>query len=118
MRDSVVRASRDGDQFHYWWAARRCLLLLSPTATLKAVTIEGASQSEGGAAGHIATGEELIDVGEYYGDENISRATLIRYFQVKHSTLRTDLAWTPSELEKRSRDLLIGIRRFNSAFIP
>jgi hypothetical protein len=96
----LVRASRDGDQFHYCWAARRCLLLLSPTATLKAISIEGASQAEGSAEGHISIGEELIDVGEYYGDENILRSTLIRYIQIKHSTLRTDLAWTPSELEK------------------
>lgn len=96
----LVRASRAGDQFHYWWAARRCLLLLSPTATLKAITIEGASQSEGDVGNHITTGEELIDVGEYYGDESLERATLIRYIQIKHSTLRTDSPWTPSELEK------------------
>lgn len=96
----LVRASRDGDQFHYWWAARRCLLLLSPTATLKAISIEGASQSEGSGEDHIPTGEELIDVGEYYGDESLARAILIRYFQIKHSTLRTDLPWTPSEIEK------------------
>ena len=32
---SLVRPSRDGDQFHYLWAARRCLLLLSPEQGLK-----------------------------------------------------------------------------------
>jgi hypothetical protein len=24
----LVRSSRDGDQFHYYWAARQCLKLL------------------------------------------------------------------------------------------
>src|SRR3990172_2175679 len=95
-----VRPSRDGDQFHYLWAARRCLLLLSPNASLRAVTIEGPSPSEAAAADRIATGEALIDVGEYYGSENLEEATLIRYIQLKHSTLRADEAWTPSGLEK------------------
>lgn len=97
---NLVRPSRDGDQFHYLWAARRCLLLLSPNASLKAVTIEGPSLSEAAEADRVATGEELIDVGEYYGSENLERATQIRYIQLKHSTLRADEAWTPSGLEK------------------
>ncbi len=96
----LVRYSRDGDQFHYLWAARRCLLLLSPNSSLKAITIEGASPSEASDAGRITTGEELIDVGEYYGSENFEQATLIRYVQLKHSTVRTDKAWVPSDLEK------------------
>lgn len=100
---NLVRPSRDGDQFHYLWAARRCLLLLSPNASLRAVTIEGPSPSEAAAADRIATGEELIDVGEYYGSENLEQATLVRYIQLKHSTLRADEAWTPSELEKTLR---------------
>ena len=99
-KTNLVRASRDGDCFHYLWAARRCLLLLSPTATLKAVTIEGPSVSEVDNAEPILTGEELIDVGEYYGSENLEQAILIKYIQVKHSTVRTNQAWTPSELEK------------------
>lgn len=96
---NLVRPSRDGDQFHYWWAARRCLLLLSPDASLRAVTIEGASPSEAATEDRITTGEELIDVGEYYGSESLERATLIRYIQLKHSTLRADDAWTPSGIE-------------------
>jgi hypothetical protein len=97
---NLVRPSRDGDQFHYLWAARRCLLLLSPNASLKAVTIEGSSPSESPEADRITRGEELIDVGEYYGSENLEHAALIRYIQLKHSTLRVNEAWTPSGLEK------------------
>lgn len=40
----LVRFSRDGDQFHYSWAARRCLKLLS--SDLLAVTIEAASSAD------------------------------------------------------------------------
>jgi len=36
-----VRSSRDGDQFHYYWAARQCLKLLLPGSGLAAVSIEG-----------------------------------------------------------------------------
>jgi hypothetical protein len=96
---NLVRPSRDGDQFHYVWAARRCLLLLSPNANLKALTIEGSSLSETADEG-ITEGEELIDVGEYYGSEDLVAATQVRYIQLKHSTLRADNPWAPSELEK------------------
>lgn len=96
----LVRASQDGDQFHYVWAARHCLLLISPTSSLKAITIEGASPSEAAAENRVTTGEEMIDVGEYYGSESLEKATLIRYIQLKHSTFRVDEAWVPSELEK------------------
>lgn len=94
----LVRASRDGDQFHYVWAARRCLLLLSPTADLKAVTIEGPSLREG--TGQIKDGEELVDVGEYYGSEHVEQASRIRYVQIKHSTHQEDEPWLPSGLKK------------------
>jgi hypothetical protein len=100
---TLVRASRDGDQFHYLWAARRCLHLLSPTSGLLAVTIEGASPSEGQNGGSLEEGEELIDVAEYYGSEEFAHATAIRYIQLKHSTLRTTDPWTWSGLEKTLR---------------
>ncbi|MBT9444555.1 MAG: hypothetical protein IV086_02510 [Hyphomonadaceae bacterium] len=100
MSDSgSVRPSRDGDQFHYLWAARRCLSLLTPTSGLVALSIEGPSPEEGGASETISVGTDLIDVGEYYGSEDLTEASLIRYTQLKHSTRRTESHWTPSELE-------------------
>lgn len=101
MSDSMlVRASRDGDQFHYLWAARRALRLLKPQSGLVAVTIEGASTTELQAGGTVEAGEELIDIGEYHGSTEIERATLVRYMQLKHSTLQVNDAWQPSGLEK------------------
>lgn len=96
----LVRASRDGDQFHYIWAARRCLLLLSPDKNLRAITIEGASSSETGRAKAVTKGEELIDVAEYYGSEAIEQATNIRYIQVKHSTATPNKEWPAGGLKK------------------
>ena len=94
-----VRASRDGDQFHYHWAARQCLKLLPGTSDLVAVTIEGPSTEEAEDS-HIEHGEELIDVGLYFGNETRDQARLIRYIQLKHSTLRSNEPWTVSGLKK------------------
>ena len=81
---NAVRFSRDSDQFHYLWAARRCLRLLSPTDDLVAVSIEGPSAQETQTGESVEAGEEQIDVGEYYRSEDIGKATLVRYIQLKH----------------------------------
>ncbi|NTU49843.1 MAG: hypothetical protein HGA87_02950 [Desulfobulbaceae bacterium] len=96
----LVRYSRDGDQFHYLWAARRCLPLLSHASGLVAVSIEGASTSECVREPATEVGEELIDIAEYYGSENFERAESIKYYQLKHSTQHSSEPWTASGLEK------------------
>ncbi len=97
-KSKTVRDTRDGDQFHYWWAANRCLLLLNAAVTnefgdggragdaLCALTIEGASPKEAGDGPAVKAGEEVIDVAEYYGDETLERALRIRCVQLKHAT--------------------------------
>lgn len=94
-----VRASRDGDQFHYLWASRRCLKLLIPTTNLAAVSVEGASSFEGSKS-HSSDpdGDEVIDIAEYYGSEDLKAATKVEYVQLKHSTRRAAKLWTHSEL--------------------
>lgn len=104
MSDSMlVRASRDGDQFHYLWAARRALQLLKHQSGLVAISIEGASTAELQVAESVEAGEELIDIAEYYGSTAIEQATCVRYIQLKHSTLRVEEVWQPSGLEKTIR---------------
>ncbi|MBP2233290.1 uncharacterized protein YeeX (DUF496 family) [Azospirillum agricola] len=98
-RENLVRPSRDGDQFHYHWAARQCLGLLPSASDLVAVTVEGASSRETGD-GRIEDGEDFIDVGLYFGSESLDEARLVRYVQLKHSTRRADQAWTASGLQK------------------
>ncbi len=84
----------------YLWAARRCLKLLSATDGLIAISIEGPSPIEQRGSETIVAGEELIDVAEYYGSEDIVKSTLVRYLQLKHSTLHINDPWTASGLEK------------------
>lgn len=99
-KSELVRYSRDGDQFHYLWGARRCLGLLSPQSGLVAITVEGASPEETKSASASSAGEEIIDIAEYFGSESLSEAKLVRYCQCKHSTSRPNDEWTPSELKK------------------
>lgn len=99
-KTNLVRASRDGDQFHYLWAARRCLRLLDSDSELAAVTIEGPSPSEQPGATPVEAGEEIIDIAEYLGSEEIENAKRVRYMQLKHSTVHASDAWTASGLEK------------------
>lgn len=112
-KTDLVRFSRDGDQFHYLWAARRCLQLLSLQTDLVAITVEGPSPEEGAGNPAASAGEEVIDLAEYFGSEAIERARLVRYMQLKHSTRHADEPWTASGLEntiegfaKRYQDLL------------
>jgi hypothetical protein len=83
---SLVRPSRDGDQFHYLWASRRCLQLLSAQGDLAAISIEGPSPSEFAVTPVVDAGEEVIDIAEYFGSEDNSKARLVRYMQLKHSS--------------------------------
>lgn len=94
----LVRPSRDGDQFHYSWAARRCLQLLDHQNDLVAVTIEGAST--GDVSDPDNAGDELIDVGLYFGSESNDSARLVEYIQLKHSTRNARTQWTVSGLAK------------------
>ncbi len=97
----LVRPSRDGDQFHYHWAARHCLALLPGSGDLVAVSIEGASTSEGAAS--VEDGDELIDVGLYYGSESLEDARSVHYVQLKHSTRHSQEPWTASGIKKTLR---------------
>lgn len=100
---TLVRASRDGDQFHYLWAARRALQLLQTQSGLIAITVEGASSREFKPGEKVEAGEELIDIGEYFGSDAVEEATLVRYVQLKHSTLHANDPWQPSGLETTIR---------------
>ena len=90
-----VRASRDGDQFHYVWASRCCLELLSPRSDLEAVSIEGTTTEDPTAPDKV----EIVDVGEYFGGKSPDQARQVRYSQLKHSSDRQTLPVPFSDLE-------------------
>lgn len=96
-KQGSVGPSRSGDQFHYQWAARQCLGLLAGVGGLVAVAIEGASLDEGDAS--TTVGDEVIDVGLYYGSEDVTAAKSIRYVQLKHSSKQAHAPWTASGLK-------------------
>lgn len=93
-----VGASRSGDQFHYQWAARQCLGLLCKKEGLVAIAIEGPSSAEGDAS--TDAGNQVIDVGLYYGSEALTEADAIRYVQLKHSSRMAYSEWKASGLAK------------------
>ncbi|RXT59624.1 hypothetical protein [Pseudomonas syringae] len=94
-----VGPSRDGDQFHYSRASRLCLELLEASSDLKVVSVEGVSKKDS-----INSGIESIDLALYYGSTSLSAARLVRYRQLKHSTLHSDKEWTASGLRKTLKD--------------
>lgn len=96
-RVDLVRASRDGDQFHYHWAARQCLFLLGNDSDLAAVTIEGVSGEES-VDQCLEAGTDQIDIGLYFGSESRTAARRIRYLQLKHSTHQENVPWNANGL--------------------
>lgn len=91
-----VRPSRDGDQFHYVWAAQRALRLLDPVGRMVMVVVEGTSSNDT----ESASGDEVIDLAEYYGTDDVATAEQVIYRQFKHSTVNDLSEWTASWMRK------------------
>lgn len=91
MENDSVRFSRAGDTFHYRWAARRCLRMISPKSRVSAIVIEGSMERK-------KAGEYVIDVAEYLEpSDGIPRQ--IAYFQLKHTTIRKEQPFNLSDLK-------------------
>lgn len=92
MENELVRYSRAGDVFHYRWAARRCLRLISPKSLLRNIVIEGSMENE-------MEGEYVIDVAEY--SESLKEGNFfdIDYYQLKHTTVQKDIPFNLSDLK-------------------
>ncbi len=112
MQLDPVRPSRAGDQFHYLWAARRSLRLLMSSSDLVAIAIEGVSESETSEPSG-ESGEEVIDVAEYFGSEELCKCNKVTYLQLKHSTLNTGKPWVLGDLKKT----MVGFYQRYHAFL-
>ena len=115
-KQGSVGPSRSGDQFHYQWAARQCLGLLARADGLVAVAIEGASLDEGDAS--TSVGDEVIDVGLYYGNEDVIAAKSIRYVQLKHSSKHAHDPWNASGLKKTIEGFAGRFRELEASLGP
>lgn len=91
-----VRASRDGDRFHYTWGAARLLHLLSPASNLQQVYIEGAGST---LSDDEPDGAEVIDLTEFYGPPE-GDFTSLEVRQFKHSTLHSNDNFTLSDVRE------------------
>ena len=109
---SSTGPSREGDQFHYAWAAIQCLKLLDDSNDLCAVGIEGVSEQDN----ELFEGDnvDVIDVSEYYGSPNPEHARLIRYIQAKHTTVGVSGHWTLSGLDSMWKGFGYQFRKFKS----
>ena len=94
MQSKFVRYSRAGDAFHYRWAARRCLRLIDPQSPLQCITVESSKESK-------AAGEYAIDLAEYSATNARDKRT--DYYQLKHSTVRTNKHVVFSEISPTIR---------------
>jgi hypothetical protein len=81
----VVPASRAGHTFHERWAARRAMQLVFPSDRLKAIAIEGLSNTETAEPGEGA--EDVADLVLYFGDgDNFATSEAIQTAQFKYRT--------------------------------
>src|ERR1700731_906828 len=92
--NKLVRYSRAGDKFHYRWAARQCLRMINPLSPVRCITIEGSKESK-------TAGEYVIDVAEY--SLAPTEGESVAYYQLKHSTTRTKIAFSISEVKATLR---------------
>nr|WP_291939011.1 hypothetical protein [Chryseobacterium sp.] len=90
MADNLVGYSRAGDEFHYRWAARRCLRMLFPNSKLTSVVIEGSNEVN-------APGEYVIDLTEYAVNQKVEH---IDYYQLKHTTVQKESPFLLSDLKE------------------
>ncbi|WP_339740644.1 hypothetical protein [uncultured Sunxiuqinia sp.] len=92
MSNELVEYSRQGDVFHYRWAARRCLSLVDPNTSLRAIVIEGSKEK-------IKSGEYVIDITAYYDEPDNKKQ--IKYCQLKHTTVHKDDPFILSDFKNR-----------------
>ncbi|MEW2009552.1 hypothetical protein AB0300_08795 [Microbacterium sp. NPDC078814] len=90
-RVDLLAPSRAGDKFHYYWAARKALELLSAGTDRTEIVVEGRAPSD-----RQTDADEVIDVAEYFESDSQQR---VIYSQLKHSSRRLSTEWSLSDFE-------------------
>lgn len=102
----VVRASRDGHQFHEAWAARIALELLPPDSTLSALAVEGFPFED--ASGFSEEAHDIADLVRYRGGKTAAAATRIETLQFKYSVAAADKPMRASGMAKTLRKFALA----------
>ncbi|OYX85552.1 MAG: hypothetical protein B7Y83_04280 [Flavobacteriales bacterium 32-34-25] len=92
MGYDLVGFSRAGDVFHYRWAARRSLKMIYPNSLLDSVTVEGSPDED-------KAGEYVIDLTECYRKSDDEVQQHVKYYQLKHTTVKEDVPFVLSDLK-------------------
>jgi len=93
------RASKDGNEFHETWAARRSLELLMPRDRLVGIAVEGFSSEDDENLSTEAV--EIADLVLYYGDDcSFGSAHRIEVSQFKYSVARHNKGFVASDAKK------------------
>ncbi|MBU5671749.1 ATP-binding protein [Paenibacillus brevis] len=108
MENELVRYSRAGDIFHYRWAARRCLRLISPKSRINQIVIEGSKENK-------LAGEYVIDVAEY--SDSLTRQGFqdVTYYQLKHTTVHKNNPFDLSDLRETFEGFSKRFQKLTSA---
>lgn len=97
----IVRASRDGHEFHEAWTARFALQLLLP-ANLAGIAVEGLSPSDSKKASQAAI--EVADLSLYYGKHHsFEQCDRLKILQFKYSISSQDKDFRAADAKKTIR---------------
>lgn len=91
-----ARASNAGDDYHELWVTRQAIRLLGDDSELKAIAVEGVSESD--ASGQPADTWSGVDCTLYFGGTTEADATRVEIVQVKYSTTQPQKRWTAARL--------------------
>lgn len=110
MENELVRYSRAGDIFHYRWAARRCMRLISPKSRINQIVIEGSKENK-------LAGEYVIDVAEYADSLTRQGFQDVTYYQLKHTTVHKNNPFDLSDLKETFEGFSKRFQKLTSANI-
>lgn len=108
------RASKDGNEYHEIWVARKSLELLNPNSKLKVLAVEGLSPVDQKDAKSEEV--EIADVALYYGGKDFKSSEKVSILQFKYSVAYKNTPVKASDakktIEKFSETYKGHIKRF------
>lgn len=111
----VVRASRDGHEYHEAWAARMAMQLLLPDDELVGIAVEGLEAGDQAVA--RAEVVETADLTLYFGNApGFEHSHTVAIVQFKYSPARASTAFRTSDAKKTIRKFAVAFEDFISRY--